>query len=95
MSLINFIDVIGSMTALTNHRFICTDTNKIEEPFKVEEADTVNMPPPPTEKVFCCVPLAIFFIKIMFLLTSFIISLFSYLCWAGMDLLVHIFAKKQ
>ena len=26
--------------------------NKVHEPFKVEEAETVNVPPPPTEKVF-------------------------------------------
>lgn len=39
------------VTALTNQRFICTDSSKTDEPFKVEEADTVNVPPPPTEKL--------------------------------------------
>jgi len=34
-------------------RNLCTDSNKVDEPFKVEEAETVNVPPPPTEKVFC------------------------------------------
>lgn len=33
-------------------RNLCTDSNKVHEPFKVEEAETVNVPPPPTEKVF-------------------------------------------
>ena len=37
-----------------NGRNFSTDSNKIDEPFKVEEAGTVNVPPPqpPTEKVF-------------------------------------------
>lgn len=36
-----------------NVRYMCTDPNKVDEPFKVEEAETVNTPPPPTEKVIC------------------------------------------
>ncbi|KAL2346635.1 hypothetical protein Fmac_000635 [Flemingia macrophylla] len=32
-------------------RNLCTDSNKVDEPFKVEEAETVNVPPPPTEKL--------------------------------------------
>ncbi|KAI3863196.1 hypothetical protein MKW92_044399 [Papaver armeniacum] len=28
-----------------------TDSNKVDEPFKVPEAETVHVPPPPTEKV--------------------------------------------
>ncbi|PQM34682.1 uncharacterized protein Pyn_35874 [Prunus yedoensis var. nudiflora] len=28
-----------------------TDSSKVDEPFKVEEAETVNIPPPPTEKL--------------------------------------------
>lgn len=32
-------------------RYLSTDSNKIDEPFNVEEAETVHVPPPPTEKV--------------------------------------------
>jgi hypothetical protein len=35
-----------------NGRAFTTDSNKVDEPFKVEEAETVPPPPPPTEKVF-------------------------------------------
>ncbi|MBA0719604.1 hypothetical protein Golax_007266 [Gossypium laxum] len=34
-----------------NGRFLSTESNKIDEPFKVEEAETVNVPPPPSEKL--------------------------------------------
>ncbi|XP_068641558.1 uncharacterized protein At1g32220, chloroplastic-like isoform X2 [Aristolochia californica] len=34
-----------------NWRLLSTDSNKVDEPFKVEEAETVNVPPPPTEKL--------------------------------------------
>ncbi|GMH07997.1 hypothetical protein Nepgr_009837 [Nepenthes gracilis] len=34
-----------------NARFLSTDPNNIDEPLKVEEAETLNVPPPPTEKV--------------------------------------------
>lgn len=37
------------MAVSINGRGFCTDSNKIDEPFKVEEAETV--PPPPTEKL--------------------------------------------
>lgn len=40
-----------SMTALTSERFICTGSNKTDEPLKVEEADTISAPPPPSEKL--------------------------------------------
>ncbi|XP_057957493.1 uncharacterized protein At1g32220, chloroplastic isoform X2 [Malania oleifera] len=41
------------MVASRNERFLCTDSNKIDEPFKaeVQEAETVDIPPPPTEKL--------------------------------------------
>ncbi|CAK9154378.1 unnamed protein product, partial [Ilex paraguariensis] len=39
------------MTASRNGRFMSTDSNKTDERFKVEEAETVNMAPPPTEKL--------------------------------------------
>ncbi|MCL7024452.1 hypothetical protein MKW94_016670 [Papaver nudicaule] len=32
-------------------RFFTTDSNKVDEPFKVPEAETVHVPPPPTEKL--------------------------------------------
>ncbi|PKI48200.1 hypothetical protein CRG98_031465 [Punica granatum] len=34
-----------------NGRYLCTESNKVDEPFKVEEAETVDAPPPPTEKL--------------------------------------------
>ncbi|PPD66676.1 hypothetical protein GOBAR_DD36450 [Gossypium barbadense] len=34
-----------------NGRFLSTESKKIDEPFKVEEAETVNVPPPPSEKL--------------------------------------------
>ncbi|KAL9252599.1 hypothetical protein AKJ16_DCAP06402 [Drosera capensis] len=44
-------DVVDSKLACTSGRFLSTDSNKVDEPFKVEEADTVNVPPSPTEKL--------------------------------------------
>ncbi|XP_050364268.1 uncharacterized protein At1g32220, chloroplastic [Argentina anserina] len=32
-------------------RFLSNDSNKVDEPFKVEEAETIQVPPPPTEKL--------------------------------------------
>nr|KAJ0201201.1 hypothetical protein LSAT_V11C600304940 [Lactuca sativa] len=32
-------------------RYLSTESNKIDEPLKVEEAETVNVPPPPAEKL--------------------------------------------
>ncbi|KAI3860656.1 hypothetical protein MKX03_009361 [Papaver bracteatum] len=32
-------------------RYFTTDANKVDEPFKVPEAETVHVPPPPTEKL--------------------------------------------
>lgn len=34
-----------------NGRFLSTDSTKVDEPFKVEEAETVDVPPPPSEKL--------------------------------------------
>uniref|UniRef100_A0A6N2LUP5 NAD-dependent epimerase/dehydratase domain-containing protein n=1 Tax=Salix viminalis TaxID=40686 RepID=A0A6N2LUP5_SALVM len=39
-----------TIAASRNGRYLSTDSNKIDEPFKVEEAETVNVPPPLTEK---------------------------------------------
>lgn len=39
------------MPASRNGRYLSTDSNKVDETFKVEEAETVNAPPPPTEKL--------------------------------------------
>ncbi|XP_062163121.1 uncharacterized protein At1g32220, chloroplastic [Alnus glutinosa] len=41
----------NTMAATRNGRHLSTDSNKVDEPFKVEEAETVNVPPPPTEKL--------------------------------------------
>ncbi|KAK4349531.1 hypothetical protein RND71_032286 [Anisodus tanguticus] len=41
----------SSVASSRNVRFLATESNKIDEPFKVEEAETVNTPPPPTEKL--------------------------------------------
>ncbi|KAF8399203.1 hypothetical protein HHK36_015068 [Tetracentron sinense] len=40
-----------TMAASRNWRLISTDSNKVDEPFKVEEAETVDVPPHPTEKL--------------------------------------------
>ncbi|KAK4729144.1 hypothetical protein R3W88_022132 [Solanum pinnatisectum] len=40
-----------SVASSRNVRFLSTESNKTDEPFKVEEAETVNMPPPPMEKL--------------------------------------------
>uniref|UniRef100_A0A2N9FLD9 NAD(P)-binding domain-containing protein n=1 Tax=Fagus sylvatica TaxID=28930 RepID=A0A2N9FLD9_FAGSY len=39
------------MAASGNGRNMSTDSNKVDEPLKVEEAETVNVPPPLTEKL--------------------------------------------
>ncbi|CAA7397860.1 unnamed protein product [Spirodela intermedia] len=36
---------------LSNGRLLSTDSSKIDEPLKVEEAETISSPPPPTEKL--------------------------------------------
>ncbi|KAA8521453.1 hypothetical protein F0562_012137 [Nyssa sinensis] len=41
---------IYSLAASRNGRFLSTVSNNVDEPFKVEEAETVNVPPP-TEKL--------------------------------------------
>lgn len=40
-----------TIAASRNGRYLSTDSNKVDEPFKVEEAETVNVPPPSTEKL--------------------------------------------
>lgn len=42
---------IRFVSASSGGRYLSTDSNKIDEPFNVEEAETVHVPPPPTEKV--------------------------------------------
>ncbi|KAM5564611.1 hypothetical protein ABKV19_018938 [Rosa sericea] len=39
------------MTAPINGRYLSGESNKVDEPFKVEEAETIQVPPPPTEKL--------------------------------------------
>ncbi|CAA2974323.1 uncharacterized protein At1g32220, chloroplastic-like isoform X1 [Olea europaea subsp. europaea] len=55
-----FVSRLSNIAASRNGRFLSTesdkttdgkDSNKVEEPFKVEEAETVDVPPPPTEKL--------------------------------------------
>lgn len=36
---------------LRNSRLLSTDSNRIDEPFKVEEAETLKVPPPPSDKL--------------------------------------------
>ncbi|KAJ8763799.1 hypothetical protein K2173_003581 [Erythroxylum novogranatense] len=40
-----------TMALSRNKRCLSTESNQVEEPFKVEEAETVNAPPPPEEKL--------------------------------------------
>ncbi|TYH15748.1 hypothetical protein ES288_A05G066600v1 [Gossypium darwinii] len=42
---------LSAMGGPKNGRFLSTESKKIDEPFKVEEAETVNVPPPPSEKL--------------------------------------------
>ncbi|WCJ30459.1 NAD(P)-binding Rossmann-fold superfamily protein [Euphorbia peplus] len=39
------------MAVPVSGRCLTTDSNKVDEPFKVEEAETVDVPPPPSEKL--------------------------------------------
>ncbi|KAJ9167615.1 hypothetical protein P3X46_019232 [Hevea brasiliensis] len=39
------------IAASRNGRYLSTDSSKVDEPFKVEEAETVDIPPPPTENL--------------------------------------------
>ncbi|XVE97293.1 hypothetical protein REPUB_Repub03eG0007200 [Reevesia pubescens] len=40
-----------AMGGSKNVRFLSTESNKADEPFKVEEAETVDVPPPPSDKL--------------------------------------------
>ncbi|XP_043700626.1 uncharacterized protein At1g32220, chloroplastic [Telopea speciosissima] len=40
-----------AMATSRHGRLLTTDSTKLDEPFKVEEAETVDVPPPPTEKL--------------------------------------------
>jgi uncharacterized protein YbjT (DUF2867 family) len=42
---------LNTLAGSNTGRYLSTDSNKVDEPFKVEEAETVNVPPPPTEKL--------------------------------------------
>ncbi|CAI9772310.1 unnamed protein product [Fraxinus pennsylvanica] len=55
-----FISRFSNIATSRNGRFLSTESNKntdgkdstkVDEPFKVEEAETVDVPPPPTEKL--------------------------------------------
>ncbi|KAI3692250.1 hypothetical protein L6452_32063 [Arctium lappa] len=43
-----FFNTLGS---IRRGRYLSTESNKIDEPLKVEEAEPVNAPPPPVEKL--------------------------------------------
>lgn len=45
------VSKLSAITASGNGRYLSTDSNKVDEPLKVEEAETVNVPPPPSEKL--------------------------------------------
>ncbi|KAK7352618.1 hypothetical protein VNO80_18042 [Phaseolus coccineus] len=45
------ISRLNTTAVSVSGRNFCTGSNKVDEPFKVEEAETVNVPPPPTEKL--------------------------------------------
>ncbi|KAK3019238.1 hypothetical protein RJ639_004682 [Escallonia herrerae] len=47
----NGSSVPSTMAALRNWRFFSADTNKVDEPFKAEEAETVDVPPSTTVKL--------------------------------------------
>ncbi|CAL0305743.1 unnamed protein product [Lupinus luteus] len=42
---------LNAMAMSKSVRNLSTDSNKVDEHFKVEEAETLNVPPPPTEKL--------------------------------------------
>ncbi|KAE9609285.1 putative NAD(P)-binding domain-containing protein [Lupinus albus] len=42
---------LNAMVMSKNVRNLSTDSNTVDAPFKVKEAGTVNVPPPPTEKL--------------------------------------------
>ncbi|ONK76515.1 uncharacterized protein A4U43_C03F28970 [Asparagus officinalis] len=43
--------MIGIPAFSQSGRLLSTESNKVDEPFKVQEAETVNVPPPPSEKL--------------------------------------------
>ncbi|KAK1309995.1 Uncharacterized protein QJS10_CPA08g01711 [Acorus calamus] len=42
---------LSALVSSRNARLFSTDSNPVDEPIKVEEAETVNVPPPPSEKL--------------------------------------------
>ncbi|EFH46998.1 hypothetical protein ARALYDRAFT_916279 [Arabidopsis lyrata subsp. lyrata] len=42
---------LGLFSVSGGGRYLSTDSNKIDEPFNVEEVDSVHVPPTPTEKL--------------------------------------------
>ncbi|KAJ7958456.1 NAD(P)-binding rossmann-fold protein [Quillaja saponaria] len=45
------ISRLAEMTKSTNGRYQSTEPDEVDEPYKVKEAETVNVPPLPTEKL--------------------------------------------
>jgi hypothetical protein len=88
---------ISTIAASRNGRYLSTDSNKVDEPFKVEEAETVNVPPPSTEKVCWIMNHSWRFWYLLvycFVYFDWYASQCSCLYWVEMDLLVLISAKK-
>ena len=77
-----------------NVRFLSTTSNKVDEPLKVEEAETVNIPPPPSEKVLKITIFNNYLLCIPIRCCDIISLLSSYLCLVEMVLLAHTYAKK-
>ncbi|XP_077223159.1 uncharacterized protein At1g32220, chloroplastic-like [Tasmannia lanceolata] len=42
---------LNAIGASRSMRLLSTDSNRVDEPFKVEEAETINVLPPPSEKI--------------------------------------------
>lgn len=94
------------MAGSSNVRYLSTDSNKVDEPFKVQEAETVNIPPPPTEKVSSCEDCRFIYWKFILYvccmrycipLDPYVFNChfeISYLCWVETDLLARIFVEK-
>ncbi|KAK1273937.1 hypothetical protein QJS04_geneDACA016437 [Acorus gramineus] len=45
------LPTLSALVSSRNARLFSTDSNPVDEHFKVEEAETVNVPPPPSEKL--------------------------------------------
>ncbi|KAK3177680.1 hypothetical protein Dsin_032851 [Dipteronia sinensis] len=81
-----------AIAASRSGRYLSTDSNKVDEPFNVEEAETVNVPPPPTISCFFWVK---WFCWLAYLDRSFgswclYLALADLLCWWFRIQLLHV-----